>query len=121
MDKQKIENFKNKLTKELNLLEEELKTVGRINPSNPNDWEPVAPELGLDTADKNETADEIEGYETNAGILKSLEIQMNAVKGALRRMEEGTYGTCSSCGKQIEEDRLEANPSAETCKACMGK
>ena len=31
----------------------------------------------------------------------------------------GTYGTCEVSGEQIEEDRLEADPAARTCKAHM--
>lgn len=41
-----------------------------------------------------------------------------AVDAALRRIEEGTYGTCSSCGKRISEERLEARPWAELCIDC---
>ncbi|MCA9353454.1 TraR/DksA C4-type zinc finger protein [Candidatus Nomurabacteria bacterium] len=42
-----------------------------------------------------------------------------SVEGALKRIENGTYGTCSVCGEKIEEDRLGANPAADTCKAHM--
>ena len=29
--------------------------------------------------------------------------QINAIETALRRMDEGTYGTCVECGKSIPE------------------
>jgi RNA polymerase-binding transcription factor DksA len=35
----------------------------------------------------------------------------------LKKMEQNTFGTCEICGNEIEEDRLEAMPSARTCKA----
>jgi len=37
------------------------------------------------------------------------------VQDALRRMEEGTYGKCLDCDREIEPARLEAIPWAEYC------
>lgn len=108
--------FKEKLEKEQERLEKELKTVGRVNPDNPKDWEAVPGEKDDDTADKNDFADSIEEYEENTAILKQLEIELNDVKDALKKIEEGTYGICEESGEPIGKDRLEANPSARTCK-----
>ncbi len=116
MEENKKTHFKKKLESELALLESELKTVGRINPSNPNDWEPVPPNADIDSADRNIVADEIEDYENNTAILKDLEIRFNEVKNALQRIESNTYGICEISGEPIEEERLEANPAARTCK-----
>ena len=38
---------------------------------------------------------------------------------ALLRIEEGTYGVCARCGKQIDERRLEAVPTARYDAACQ--
>ena len=37
------------------------------------------------------------------------------VQDALRRIEDGTYGKCLDCGREIEHARLEAIPWAEYC------
>jgi RNA polymerase-binding transcription factor DksA len=37
------------------------------------------------------------------------------------QIEKGAYGTCKICGEKIEEDRLEANPAAQTCKLHMNE
>ncbi|WP_352259727.1 TraR/DksA C4-type zinc finger protein [Psychrobacter sp. TB55-MNA-CIBAN-0194] len=37
------------------------------------------------------------------------------VDNALSRIENGTYGECAVCGKQIEVQRLEALPYATLC------
>lgn len=108
-------HYKAELEKELATLVGELKTVGRINPSNPNDWEAVPRKMDIDTADENEMGDKIEYYEENSAILKQLETRFNEVKDALKRIEEGNFGTCKVCGKEIEEKRLEANSAAPTC------
>jgi len=114
--------YKEKLESEKTKLEGELKTVGRINPNNPADWEPVpGGDNGNLRADRNEAADKIEQFEENSAILKELEIRYNNVTSALKKIEEGTYGVCEVSGAQIEEDRLEANPAARTCKKHLGE
>ncbi len=40
------------------------------------------------------------------------------VRGALARIEAGTYGTCDRCGSQIPVERLEAMPTASLCVTC---
>jgi RNA polymerase-binding protein DksA len=37
------------------------------------------------------------------------------IERALKRIEDGTYGTCTSCGKEIPAERLEAYPWASLC------
>ncbi len=37
---------------------------------------------------------------------------------ALRRLERGEYGTCVSCGAEIQAGRLDALPEAERCAGC---
>lgn len=40
------------------------------------------------------------------------------VKAALRKIENGTYGTCDLCGGDIETERLKALPYTNHCKTC---
>ncbi len=44
-----------------------------------------------------------------------------SVDGALKRVEDGTYGTCVTCGGDIAEARLEAYPWASHCIDCKRK
>lgn len=37
---------------------------------------------------------------------------LQEIEAALKRIDEGTYGICANCGKQIPEERLEALPWA---------
>ncbi len=110
------EHFRTRLEDEKKELEIALATVGRRNPSNPLDWEPLPQATGQES-DPIDAAELIEGYEDNTAILKDLEIQYGAVLAALARIEGGTYGTCSVDGVAIDEARLEANPAASTCVA----
>ena len=40
------------------------------------------------------------------------------IDSALKRIDEGTYGTCVSCGQEIPVQRLEAYPTASLCIDC---
>jgi RNA polymerase-binding protein DksA len=37
---------------------------------------------------------------------------------ALKRLDDGTYGVCTSCGQEIAPERLEAYPWASLCIDC---
>lgn len=41
--------------------------------------------------------------------------ELNDIDAALRRMDDGTYGTCEECGQEIGLRRLEAQPTATRC------
>ena len=55
--------------------------------------------------------------EKDLSILEQVEAELADVEHALRRLDEGTYGTCEVCGKPIPDDRLEAMPAARLCLA----
>ena len=53
--------------------------------------------------------------EKDLSILERVEAELNDVEYALRRISDGTYGTCEACGQAIDEERLEAVPAARLC------
>jgi DnaK suppressor protein len=40
------------------------------------------------------------------------------IRAALQRIDEGTFGTCESCGGRISAARLKARPMATLCIGC---
>jgi len=58
---------------------------------------------------------------------KDMAIRINAesllkqVNGALRRMDNGTYGVCVECNQPIDAARLTAIPYADLCISCQRK
>jgi RNA polymerase-binding transcription factor DksA len=44
--------------------------------------------------------------------------QLSQVMAALRRLADGSYGTCLNCQKPIERGRLDAVPEAAHCASC---
>ena len=61
----------------------------------------------------------------NDEVLDGLEVeesrQVEAIRTALKRLDEGTYGLCVTCGEPIAKGRLEALPYATQCIACASK
>jgi len=64
-------------------------------------------------------ADRTEEYDERRATLATLEGRYNNIRLALKKITDGNYGICEVSGEPIEEDRLEANPAARTCKAHM--
>ena len=96
-------------------LEEELTEHGRPTGKG-DDWDGTSESAG-EEADPLDAANNIEELASNVPLVKELEVRYREVKSALRKMKDGTYGTCEECGEDIELARLEANAAARTCLA----
>jgi DnaK suppressor protein len=56
--------------------------------------------------------------ELDMTLEESVRDAYRAVRAALKRVEEGTYGVCERCSTTIPVERLEAVPTATMCIAC---
>src|SRR5580658_1773075 len=78
-------------------------------------------------AGEGEVRDSTDDAATDQGVSESLEEEALAsntliqVQDALKRIQNGTFGKCKACGRQIEAARLEAVPWAEYCLADQEK
>ncbi len=68
------------------------------------DWE----EQAIDLADD----------EALVGVDEVLRNEIQQIRLALLRIENGTYGTCAKCGGEIGLERLKARPIATRCITC---
>jgi len=48
-------------------------------------------------------------------------VELGKIDAALRALDDGTYGTCTTCGNPIARERLEAIPWSATCIDCARK
>lgn len=55
------------------------------------------------------------------GFRRRIELSLERVNEALRKLEDGTYGICEDCGGRIDRARLEALPQAVYCLECQAK
>jgi DnaK suppressor protein len=53
-----------------------------------------------------------------ATSVASAQLVLADTAGALRRMAEGSYGTCESCTTPIPLEHLELTPTMRLCQAC---
>ena len=68
-------------------------------------------ELGSDNADQ----------ELTLSLLGSEKDALDQIGGALKRIEDGSFGQCQECGVKIPEPRLEAIPYAAFCVRCAAQ
>src|SRR5579884_1814265 len=61
-----------------------------------------------------------EAFEREKGLALESSVQglLHMVEDALRRIRDGTYGICDSCGRPIDANRLRAIPYARLCIRC---
>jgi DnaK suppressor protein len=51
-------------------------------------------------------------------MIEGLRSHHDDIDAALGRLDNGTYGKCERCGREIPIERLEARPTARLCVAC---
>lgn len=109
MDKEKLEHFRGILTEELKRRSDNVRE-DQANALEASD-DGVKDAADMSVQDVNQET---------AFRLGERESQMVAdIDQALLRIEEGTYGTCARCGKEIDERRLEAMPTARYDAQCQ--
>ena len=71
----------------------------------------------LSTADNHigDRASDTFDRELDYTLEDNAEHVIERIDRALAKIEDGTYGTCERCGKEIPEERLEARPWAALC------
>lgn len=77
-------------------------------------------ELSFDQnfADSSQVTAERGEVEALAGNLRE---SLSDVEDAIVKLDNGTFGTCESCGQPIAPDRLEAKPAAKLCMECASR
>lgn len=100
-----ISHYEIRLKTRLDELEGRLQEVETsLDQKKSNDWE--------------EAAVESEGDEVLEELGHTGEVEIRAIKAALDRIADGTFGECVRCGNSISEARLDAVPHAVFCRNC---
>lgn len=109
MDNAQLAELRAELEAELEKLERSMRTT----------------EEGLKPVELDQTAvgrlsrmDELQNQAMTRNLHEREEIKLAGLVEALKRMEEGTYGTCTECGGEIPFARLEVFPETATCMEC---
>ncbi|HEX3540936.1 MAG TPA: TraR/DksA C4-type zinc finger protein [Acidimicrobiales bacterium] len=71
----------------------------------------------LSTVDQHpaDAGTEVFDREEVLSVRQSVEAELDDIDRALAKVDDGTYGKCEICGKDIGAERLEAFPAARLC------
>jgi RNA polymerase-binding protein DksA len=110
------ERFRNALLEERRRVEHALATLRHEHPGSLGD---EVEEMGA-TSDNHlaETATATLGREIDYTLGENSGEVLLQIDAALKRIEDGTYGTCVQCGSEIPIGRLEAYAWASHCIDC---
>jgi RNA polymerase-binding transcription factor DksA len=111
--------FQAKLEDEKAKLTAELSSFAVPDKDTPGDWDAIRETDPGTTGVSDEVANELEDMNERKATEGPLEGLLAKVELALQKIKDGKYGVCEIGGEAIESDRLEANPSARTCKTHM--
>lgn len=68
--------------------------------------------------DWEDQAVELEDFEVLEDLGKAGMKEMDLIRAALGRIDDGSYGECAKCGDDISIERLKAVPYAVLCRKC---
>lgn len=68
--------------------------------------------------DFSEQATEVENDEVLDALGNAARDEVEKIKQAISRIDDGSYGICLTCGKPIRKERLLALPYANRCIHC---
>jgi DnaK suppressor protein len=118
MDKKVIEKIKKDLLAKRAEIDAELHRFAEEDKNTKGKHRPRFVDMGT-TNDDN--AKEIDMYTRDLSLSKVLENDLADIDKALKRIENGKYGICKYCGKEIGEKRLIARPVSSACVSCKNK
>jgi RNA polymerase-binding protein DksA len=111
-----VDRFREALLEERRRVEAAIENIHADHPGT------ISDETGEDAVYDNhlaDTATETYDRELDYTLEENSGHVLAEIDAALKRIEEGTYGVCSNCGKPIPEARLEALPWATLCIDCQ--
>lgn len=119
MDSKEMQHFRELLNKKLGEISH---TIGVMKENNEGEQDLYSPsELSNYDNHPADLGSELFLTEMNTALKVHEESVLQEIKDALGRIDNGTYGICAHCGKEIPKERLEALPYAEFCVDCAEK
>ena len=95
--------------------------IEQFNQSNAyyeDETKPIEPSVALGRLTRMEA---IQEKSINEEVHRKNKQRLEALRNALARIEQGTYGVCSRCKKDISLGRLDFMPEALICIECANK
>jgi len=119
MDKNLLKKIKGKLEKEKERLEKTLASFAEKDKKLKGDWDTRMPKM--DSGRLEEETDEVEEFSNLLPIKNTLELELEKINLALKKIKQEKYGICEKCKEPIPQIRLKIYPQAKYCKKCEVK
>ncbi|WP_307986763.1 TraR/DksA C4-type zinc finger protein [Clostridium nigeriense] len=116
VNKEKLIYYKNKLEKEKDRVTDVIKQLSNNGMTKFN--AETASELSFYDNHPADIASETFEVEKGRALEANEASMLDKINDALNAIEEGSYGKCKICGKDIDEGRLEFLPYAVNCIEC---
>lgn len=110
--KKELDDLRERLVAEREELQAQLTTI--VEQSFANSQSDISGEVSFDEENADAGTFTFE-RERDLSIENNVRDLLGKVERALGRMDEGTFGLCSRCGKPIEKARLKALPYVDLC------
>lgn len=120
MKKEALKEFESKLKEQKKVLEEELGKFAKKDANLEGDWDTNFPQKGESSGSQSmeDAADQVEKYVNLLPVEHDMELRVQDINTALKKIKGGTYGKCEKCNKEISVERLEIFPEAKNCSQC---
>jgi DnaK suppressor protein len=108
-DKQRNDRFRARL-------EQMLSDLLKLRETSSQDREVV--QLDQQSVGRLSRMDAIQVQQMALAADRQRKVQISRIQRALKQLEDGEFGYCVTCGNEIPDGRLEADPAAHLCVAC---
>lgn len=78
-------------------------------------------DIGVSSSGFSDAGQQAEERSEVLANIETARTRIHQIDEAIEQMDEGTYGTCVDCGKQIPDARLEVRPLSVRCVECAAK
>lgn len=116
LSRSQLKQFRQLLIAERIKFADEIKSIAQETSKSPRE---ASGDLSAYTVHMADMAADAYEREVSMNIVSSEQEVLYQIDDALKRMEEGAYGTCQQCNKSITMSRLKAVPYASLCIKCQ--
>lgn len=100
------------------MIDERLAAIAEELSNQDDSTEAIEPDVSIGRLSR---LDSMQHQQIALAAKRRLEEERNRLLEAHRRIDAGSYGRCLLCSSDIEFERLEIQPDAVACVACMRK
>ncbi len=119
MDESRLNHYRKKLLRER---ERVLNIISTMKENEAiNSTEEISSELSFYDNHPSDLASELNDMERGKALQGNEMNIINKIDDSIKSIDEGTYGVCKRCGKEISSERLEFIPYAKYCVHCQNE